>query len=140
MESVKPAATTSDALPATTTVHTTTQQIVESTSQYGVAKVLRGNVGVKVTFKKVYQQSPAIFVTPISSGAGYEISDVTTIGFTLKIADAAKADTRFNWMAAELKDTGDDDGMQITAPTPAVTTSAANSTDTTTTSGSQTNQ
>lgn len=104
--------------PSATTVNNTTQQIVESTSQYGVAKVLKGNVDVKVTFKKAYQMVPAVFVTPINNGAIYEVSEVTTAGFTMKLSDSAKADSRFNWMAADLKDAGDDDGTQITAPTP----------------------
>ena len=104
-----------------------TQQIMENTSQYGSATILKNKLGVKVVFEKAYAAVPAVFVTPLS-GESYQIKDATTTGFTILLSKAAESDASFNWMAAERKAGAAQNTTQIDAPAaPAtVTTPPAN--------------
>lgn len=107
--------------PTVTNITNTTEQvtqnitqIIEDTKQYGAAKVLGGKIGVKVRFTTAYTTVPAVFVTPLN-GSTYEVTDITTTGFTIRLSEAAGADKSFTWMAAEIEP-GTDDGEQIDAP------------------------
>ena len=123
--------------PTVTNVTNTTEevtqnitQIIESTQQYGVARVLASKGGVKITFAKPYKAIPAVFVTPLN-GVDYEVRDVTVSGFVIMLPAAAETDKYFNWMAAELDPNAIENGVQIEAPVIPATTENSNSGSTT---------
>jgi hypothetical protein len=89
-------------------------QVIEDTKQYGIAKIQAGKIGVKVRFTTSYTSIPAVFVTPLN-GSTYEVTDITTTGFTIRLSEVATANKSFTWMAAEI-DEDADNNEQIEAP------------------------
>jgi hypothetical protein len=61
--------------------------------------VPRGEAIARVQFTNEYSNIPLVFIQPMSSMVGYEIDNITTKGFDVRIVPAIDIDLYMNWMA-----------------------------------------
>lgn len=66
----------------------------------GIAKVLRGQQKVTITFEKPHPTIPIVTVSPKQFTAGsFRVTDVTTDEFTIELSTVQQQDIEFNWTA-----------------------------------------
>ncbi|MCX7928549.1 MAG: tail fiber domain-containing protein, partial [Patescibacteria group bacterium] len=70
----------------------------------GTATILAGQTEVTIIFDKEFPIAPIVNVTPTNiSDTKYAVTETTTRGFTIKIANPQSNDVSFNWIAITAK-------------------------------------
>jgi len=89
----------------------------------GHAKIKKGDKKVTVKFDKDFDAAPVVTATASGQAAVFQVKDESKGGFTIELAEDAKDDVSFNWMAiatSNTKTTESEGGSSNTEPTPEV--------------------
>lgn len=83
----------------------------------GSVTIPAGVTEIQVLFDRPYKQVPLVYLTPTSqSRPGYSVSQVTSIGFIIKLDQAFPEATSFNWLALLTKEQATNTKVLTTSP------------------------
>ncbi len=75
------------------------QELPAESSQTGIAIIPQGQKGVFVNFAQQFKDEPVVLVTPVSFFGAYSVTEISSTGFLLEVAEPIPATTYFNWLA-----------------------------------------